>query len=197
MQNEMIPGDMRNVWQSQGPASPPPPLEEIRKKADKFRSQIGWRNFREYLVSALMMPYFGYFAWTSRSPTMQAGNGLMIAGLLYMVIQLHRRTTAVPAPVDLGWKTCVAFHRAELERQRDALGSVWKWYLGPMVPGLATISAAGCVTGFRHSTLAGMLAMFGASFVALALWWLGSLNQKAAAQIQKQIDSLDAVVRDA
>src|ERR1035438_5469512 len=65
-----------NMWQGQGIGSAPFTLEEIRRKSGKFRSQISRRNFREYLVSALLIPYFGYYVWTARSPMMQAGNGL-------------------------------------------------------------------------------------------------------------------------
>jgi hypothetical protein len=46
---------------------------------------------------------------------------------MYMVYQLHRKASSAGAPADLGWKSCAAFYRAELERQRDALRSVWKW----------------------------------------------------------------------
>ena len=190
MQNEMVPDDMRSNWQNLSPAPAPPPLEEVRKRAGKFRSQISRRNLREYVVSALLMPYFGYCAWTASSPVMQAGNELMIAGLLYMVYQLHRRAAA---PAEIVGQNCVVFHRAELARQRDALRSVWKWYLGPMLPGLATIAASGSLAGFRRSVPVGMLTLIFPVVVALAFWGVGRLNHKAAVEIQKQIDALDAM----
>jgi hypothetical protein len=121
---------------------------------------------------------------------MRAGNILMIGGLLYMAYQLHRRAAASDSPADLGWNTCLAFHRAELERQRDALASVWRWYLGPLMPGLAVLMGAGCIAGFRHSALAGMLSLMVVGVVALALRWMGRVNRKAAAGIQRQIDAL-------
>ena len=105
MQNEMIPDDIRNAWQSQGPTPALPSLDDLRRKADKFTGQIARRNFREYSVSALLVAYFGYCAWTSRAPMMQAGYGLTIAGLLYMVYQLHRRAGLEPTPAELGWKS--------------------------------------------------------------------------------------------
>lgn len=183
--------DICNLWQGQGPGAAPPTLEELRRKGERFRSQIAWRNVREYVVAALMIPYFGYFVWTSRVPLMRVGNGLMIAGLLYMALQLHRRAAAADAPAEMAWKTCLEFHRAQLERQRDALASVWKWYLGPLVPGLATILAFGCMAGFRRSVLAGMGSIVVGGLMALALWWLGWVNRKAAARIQRQIDALE------
>ena len=190
MQDETIPDDMRSVWQSQGSGTTPPPLEEIRGQAGKFRSEIAGRNFREYLVAGGLMLYFAYLAWTARMEMMRVGYVLMIAGLVDVVWQLHRRASAGPAPVDLGGKSCLAFYRAELERQRDALRAVWRWYLGPLAPGLAVIAAAGCLAGFRHSALAGCVATVFAGLAALVLWSLGRINQKAAAKLQRQIDGL-------
>ena len=61
----------------------------------------------------------------------------MIAGALTVMFELHRRGSARTAPADLGLSTCIDFHRKSLERQRDALRTVWIWYLLPFVPGLA------------------------------------------------------------
>jgi hypothetical protein len=189
----MLSDDICNVWQAQGSGPAPLTLEELRKRGDRFHSQIARRNLREYLVMALLIPYFGYFAWTSPLPLMRVGNGLMIAGLLYMTYQLHRRAAAADAPAEMAWNTCLAFHRAELERQRDALNSVWKWYLGPLVPGMATILAAGCIAAFPRSTVAGILVLVCGGAAAVGLWWMGRLNRRAAAGIQRQIDALDAL----
>jgi hypothetical protein len=195
MRNELVPDDMRSVWQGQRPGPAPPPLDEIRGKAGKLHARIFWRNCREYLAAALLVPYFGYRAWTAGAPLTRVGNGLMVAGLLYMAYQLHRKASAAPAPADLGGQNCVAFYRAEFERQRDALLGVWKWYLGPLVPGLATVMAAGSIAAFHRSTPIGMLSILPAGLVALLLWGLGRLNRKAAGQLQKQIDALDSLDR--
>lgn len=183
--------DICNVWQSQGRGPAPLTLEEIRGKRGEFRSLIARRNFREYLFSALLVPYFIRCAWITPLPLMRAGNLLTAAGLVYMAYQLHRRTAASDAPAEMARTTCLAFYRAELERQRDALSNVWQWYLGPLVPGLAVILAASCIAAFPRSVLAGMLALAVGGVVALALWGLGRVNQKAAARIQQQIDALD------
>jgi hypothetical protein len=37
------------------------------------------------------------------------------------------------------------------------LRDVWKWCLGPLAPGLATILTAGCIAGFHRSPLAGIV----------------------------------------
>jgi hypothetical protein len=111
----------------------------------------------------------------------------MVMGLFYMLYQLHRRTAPVEPEQDCG----TSLHRADLERQRDALQGIWKWYLGPLIPGLSTIVAAVCTTAFRRSSQAGAQAMVLAGLVALALWWLVRVNQKEAAAIGRQIQALD------
>jgi hypothetical protein len=192
MQND----DIRDLWQGQGSAAGPLTLDELRRKGGKFRSQIARRNFREYLVSALMVPYFGYCAWRAGWSLMSAGYGLVVAGLGYMCYQLHLRAAAADTPAEMAWQTCVAFHRAQLERQRDALSGVWKWYLVPLVPGLAVILAASGIGAFRRSVVAGMVTVVAAGVVALALWGVGRLNQKAAAGIERQIHALDALATE-
>lgn len=187
MQND----DIRNVWQAQGTGAAPFTLEELRKKGDRFRSRIAWRNRREYLGLVLVVGWFGYGAWAAPSLLMRVGDALVVAGALFVAFELHRRAAASTAPGELGLKSCVEFHRAQLVRQRDALRSVWKWYLGPVVPGLALIIANGCMAGFRHSALAGLLSFVPGGFVALVLWWVGRLNRKAADRIQRQIDALN------
>jgi len=187
--------DMRSVWQSQG-GDGALKLEELRKKAGKFRTTIARRNLREYVAMVLMVPYFGYFAWTSRLPLMRVGNGLILAGLVYIAYELHRRASASPAPAELGWENCLAFHRAQLERQRNALHGIWKWYIGPIVPGLATVCAAISLPMFRKSVSAGLLSLTWIAVPAVVLWMVARLNHDAAAKIQRQIDDLEGLSGD-
>jgi len=188
MQND----DIRNLWQSQGSGDAPLTLEELRKKGAKFRTTIARRNLREYVGIALMVTYFSYFAWTSRLPLMRVGNSLLAAALLYMAYQLHRRASASPAPEEMAWKSCVAFHRAQLERQRDALSGIWSWYLGPLIPGFATITIAIAIPLFHKSILAGLSSFLWIVFPAVVLWLVAKANRGAAAKIQRQIDELAA-----
>jgi hypothetical protein len=188
--------DIRNLWQAQGSADAPLTLEELRQKGEKFRTTIARRNLREYIGVALMVPYFSYFAWTSRLPLMRVGNGLLVAALLYMAYQLHRRASASSTPGELAWQSCLAFHRAQLERQRDALSGIWRWYLGPLIPGFATIAIAISIPLFHRSIGAGLLSFLWIAFPALVLWQVARCNRGAAAKIQRQIDELAAAERN-
>ncbi|HUB78818.1 MAG TPA: hypothetical protein VMB03_08490 [Bryobacteraceae bacterium] len=185
--------DMRDIWRSQGGANSPIGLEELRQKAGKFRSTIARRNLREYAAMILMVPYFSYFAWTSRLPLMRAGNGLIVAGLVFMGYELHRRASASPWPAGPDWESCLVFHRAQLERQRDALTGIWKWYIGPMAPGIATVCAAISLPMFRKSLHAGLLSLTWIAVPAVVLGMVARLNKNAAAKIQRQIDELESI----
>ena len=189
--------DMRNVWQAQGSETAPLTLEELRTKAARFNTRIAHRNLREYAIMALLVPYFCYFAWTARLPLMRVGNGLLAAALLYMAYQLHRRASASPAHGELAWQSCLAFHRAQLERQRDALSGIWSWYLGPLIPGFATITIAIAIPLFHRSIAAGLSSFLWIVLPAIGLWWIARINKRAAAKIQRQIDELEAAESNA
>ncbi|HEX3748331.1 MAG TPA: hypothetical protein VHW09_30590 [Bryobacteraceae bacterium] len=188
--------DMRSVWQSQGGEAAPMSLEELRRKRDRFRRNIFWRNVREYVAIAVMIPYFSYFAWTSRLLAMRVGNGLLAAGLLVVARQLHRRAAAAKVPGKMGWQSCAAFHRAQLERQRDALNGIWRWYLGPLLPGIATVWIALSIPAFRKSLRAGLLALAWVAIPSVVIWQVARRNDGAADNIQRQIDELDAPEHD-
>src|ERR1039457_1836068 len=94
------------------------------------------RNLTEYAASTFVVVFFASTMF--RYPElMRAGAALIITGVIYMVWQLHKRGSARTVPSDLAFNNCVAFHRIELERQRDLVSHVWSWYLGPMIPGMA------------------------------------------------------------
>ena len=170
-------------------------LDDIRRKAQKFDRTIRRRNGREYIAAAFVVAIFGYYIWHFHEWFLRIGSGLVIAGAVYMVWQLHRRGSAASEAADLGLTTGLAFYRKELERQHALLSSVWRWYLGPFVPGLAVITLGAAIANPAHSPYAWMFAGSYAVVVAIAFWLLARLNQRCADGLQGQIDELDAVER--
>jgi hypothetical protein len=195
MPNEPSSNDVRRLWHDQGEEPVKLSPDEIRSRAQGHRRRILRRNSTEYVAAAFVVAIFGYYIWHFHEWFLRIGSALVIAGAVYMVFQLHRRGSAASAPADLGLTTGLAFYRQELERQRALLDSVWRWYLGPFIPGLAVITLGAAITNPAHSPYAWVFAGSYAAVVALAFWLVARLNQRCAGRLQRQVDELDAVER--
>jgi hypothetical protein len=164
-------------------------VDEIRQRAGKFQRKIYWRNAREYVAALVVLAIFGFDFWHTSDALARVAFGLIIAGTLYVMWNLHERGASRSLPADLGLASGLDFYRLELERQRDLLRSVWSWYLGPMIPGLVVLMVA------RGRTNPSRLWPVGLSSALIALvfvsaWWL---NQRAARRLQGRIDELNAL----
>ena len=162
-------------------------IEELRAKAARFQRGIQWRNVREQVACGVVIIAFAAMAIRIPPTIPRISFGLIIAGALYIAWHLQVWGTARPLPSDMGRETCIDFHRRELERQRDLLRNVWKWYLGPLTPGLA-LFAIWCIViappnrrWFPESY---------AAFCAAFFWGIGWLNRRAARALDRQIDDL-------
>ena len=200
MTNESPSNDMKNLWQSQPTESPRIRPEELRRKMNKFERRIFWRNVREYAAGVLVIAIFGYYEFRFNTLLVRLGSGMIIAGTLYVMYQLHRRASTRPAPADLGSSTCIDFHRKSLERQRDAVRTVWSWYLLPFVPGLSVLfigsiaSQRAAHPGNLGQLVINILASQGIiPAVFFAVW---KLNRRAAERLQTQIDELNSLRED-
>jgi len=188
--NESPNPTMKELWQHQPVEGIPMSLEMIRKRAGKFEKKVLWRNIREYaggLIAAVLL------AWSlvkSHDVLFQVAFATLIGGLVYMAYQLHRRASARSMPVDLGAANSLQFHRGELERQRDFISHIWRWYLGPLVPGLVVFTLASALADPSAHRL-GKLALVDLVFAfSLVLVW--RLNVRAARCLQRSIDELYA-----
>lgn len=199
MNDNLSHSELGALWQSQPTEPPRMSPEDLRGRMRSFERRIFWRNLREYVAGAIVLIAFGYYEWLFPALLLRIGSTLTIAGTLYVMYQLHRRASARISPADAGMKSCLEYHRQELERQRDALRAVWSWYLLPFVPGMAVFLAGMMVNQWRAHpglllpTLAGfgLLALIMAA-VFFAVW---KLNQWSAKKLQVQIDELDALMR--
>lgn len=204
MTNESI-SNMCDLWQSQ-PGEPRRfSPEDLRSKASKFERTIARRNMREYVAAGVVIVVFAYYAWIFPALLLRIGCGLTIAGTLYMVYQLHRRASARTAPADLALLSCIEFQQRELERQRDALRSVWSWYLLPFIPGISVFLPGLFQFALRKAHADGrpfQAAHVVVSLAAIAIFtvavfvavWL--LNRWAAGKLQAQIDELTVLKQE-
>jgi len=190
MMNESPPNDhLKTVWQNQPSEGICMSVEEIRQRAGIFQNKVYWRNAREYVAGIVVVVFFGFYFWRMPDALTRVGNGLMIAGVLYLICHLHHHGSSRNLPADLGLASGIEFHRRELDRQRELLRSVWSWYLAPVIPGLVGLMLA------RARINPGRLLPIVLSSALIALlfifvWWL---NHQAARRLQSRIDELNAL----
>jgi len=190
---ESPPSDMKNVWQNQKTEGIQMSVDEIRRRAGKFHRKIFWRNAREYVAALAVTLFFGYEFWRAHDLLTHVGLALMIGGLVYMNWHLYKRGSSRSLPADLGLASNLEFHRRELERQRDLIGSVWSWYLGPVIPGWVVLTAAFARTNPGHSPHVGLSLTVLDTFGVLLFIFIWKLNQHGARRLQERIDELKAL----
>jgi hypothetical protein len=178
--------DLKDIWKSQDTEYAPMALDDIRAQAGKFHSRIRLRNFIELTAAVIVVATFGFYIWVFPDPLMRAGSVLIILGTLYVAWQLRRRAKSHDLPGSEG-ASWADYYRSELLRQRDALGSVWKWYLAPLVPGMALF-----IVGLARVMPQAALGRLAAFAVVCAVFFVavGLLNSWAARRLQKKIDAL-------
>jgi hypothetical protein len=180
--------ELHRLWRDQPAVTESFDPQELRRRSDRLRHTVGKRNVREYLAGAAASLAFAWFAVSAHDAVTQLGCLATIAGIAIALYQLHRRTaTAEPDPAQLG--TPVAVHyRAELCRQRDALRSVWLWYLAPMLPGPEIMLLGQHLNGRAAGGFHDLVALLLIPTLALLVLWL---NAYGASRIQRRIDELD------
>ena len=191
MPEEQHPDDVRTLWQCQNVENTPMTLEQIRETARGYRRKIRLRNAVEYVAIASTSVFFAWTIFLVPNAWMRVGAALYILGGWYVAYQLHRRAGAQTAPAGLALANCMEFYRGELVRQRDFLRAIWRWYLGPFIPGLAwLVVAAGAAHPGRLPRVWPFLAGC-ALLIAVGFSLIARMNRKAAGRLQKQIEELD------
>lgn len=183
------PGDAGDLWRSQTPEIQPVAID--RMLAWSFQSSIRGRNAMEYIATAVVVIAFGWLAATSSSWIIQAGYLLGSAAVAYAALQLHARASARSLP-PTGALTALAFHRAELVRQRDALRSVWGWYLAPSIPSFLVLSLGRLLEAPSDWPFIAI----SLGFAGLLLAGVLHLNLQGAAALQRDIEEIDALAGD-
>lgn len=182
--------DLKHLWQSQDVPKTEIDMQALSLKATSFQKTISRRNVREYVAALLVAPVFIWVAVASPAPLLtRVGSILLVAGLAVAVAHLRLRGhAAIEAPPVHGpTEQLVAWHRAELKRQRQVLLRVPRWYVGPVVPGLMLFFAGFAVARpERWLTNLGVCAVAGV-VIGAALW----ANRVGARKLERQIAELD------
>jgi hypothetical protein len=185
--------DVRVIWGAQTVEPNLVTVEQIRVNANKFQSAVQRRNRVEYAAAVLVVAGFGSYLWIFPTPLMRLGSLLIIAGTIFIVVWIHFRASTNPVPSQISFMDYISRYREELRRQQTALRTVWLWYLGPLVPGLALFTI-GMSRLLEHAPGSGhpmwpFLVVVVGVFVGV---WL--LNLWGARRLQRQIDELSSLL---
>ena len=162
-------------------------VEELRTKAAKFQRRIWRRNIREYVAALIVIGFSAVACWKTPEIVPRVAYALVMAGAIFYIWYLRRWGSASPVPANMGTAACVRFYRDELARQRDLVGSVWKW-ITPILPGVVLLAAynfAIASPGRRWQQI-GYVAAEAALFIVV-VW----LNMRAARRLDRRIAELD------
>lgn len=188
------PGDLRTLWQTMPTTPITLPVEQLRARATKFERKVHRRNRIEYIATAFVVVVFGWYAtWPlPATPLWPIANLMIMAGALVVVWNLHRLARANTPPPGADAASLIDFQRAEYVRQRNALKSVWLWYIGPVVPGLIVWFIAAGVGMPGLTPMRAIIGLGGTALVAaLVFGVIILLNLLGAARLQRMIDDLD------
>jgi membrane protein YdbS with pleckstrin-like domain len=183
---ERVDLDAQELWQSQGDGDAVISVDDIRSRARRLEQAVSIRNLLEYVAAAVVVAAFGIRMWWESSAVVRVSGVMVIAATLFVTYQLRRRGTATQLPAELGVKHAVDFHRGQLERQRDLVQDVWRWYLLPFMPGLVGLQIGLAVSGQAPvANVTVQIAVICVGFVAVH-----GLNRRAARRLQHRIDRL-------
>lgn len=185
---------IQTLWASQQIESFTICVEEIRVRASQLQTSVQRRNFGEYAVGGALIVVFTAAAFLAGSTLGKIGCALTAAGVAVVMWRLAVVARAASAHDVLVAESWVMFYRSELVRQRDALSSIWKWYLGPLVPGMVVYWLSIVLKpGADFSD--GVIAAAGLGVTAAVFAAVASANRRAAAVLQAEIDMLDQTNR--
>ena len=123
---------LRDLWASDQEEKFTMSITDLSARSDRFQSRSKRRNLIEYLAAALVVGVFGWMAFIIPVLSIKIGAVMIMMAAIYISWQLNR--VASLSAGDTAGDTLANIHRRELVRQRDALRSVWCWYLLPFVP---------------------------------------------------------------
>lgn len=182
---------IKKAWQESVTDAALPSLEMLRAGADRFYRNIRLRNRIEYGAAIFVVVAFAAIAFMAPSPFAKAGALLVMLGTLFVVWQLHRRASATLPPGAEAALPILVHQRREMVRQRDALASIWLWYLLPLLPGLLLMQLGPSLGSLTTPPRAAIIAVLINVAVFGGVWLL---NHLAARRLQRALDEIDALL---
>ena len=179
-------GTLQALWQSQPPREHAMSIEDVREHARRLERRVARRNRREYVAAVVVVIGYGLILWRIPIATARIGAGLIIAATIFVCYRIHVHGSAASFRTDWRMKSSLDFLRVQLERQRDLLHSVWRWYILPFAPGFLVLLIG---QALAQPASVPFVVAYGALASCLGVG-LHALNRRAAARIQRALDRL-------
>jgi hypothetical protein len=184
--------DPLDLWASQPVAPMRIAPEVLERRARGLERRVGRRNAIEYGAGGAVVLLFGAMGVRAPDTLYRIACAAIVLGVLVVMWSLHRRGAA--RWLDASAAPVRDHYRAELVRQRNALAAVWRWYLAPLIPGLALFFAAiwrsiAIIAGTAAANAAILPAALICVVVFAGIHWL---NRIAARRLNATIAALDA-----
>lgn len=187
---------VKELWQSQPTEGIRMSVDQIRVSAGMFQRKIHWRNVREYVTAIALVVFFSFEFGRAGDLLVRIGFGLLIAGISYLIWHMLSKGSWRPLPEDTALSSCIDFQRRQLEQQRDLLNSVWRWYIGPLIPGMAVLLFAFGRANPGHLKHPSLVVVPEAIFFVVVAVAIAKVNGRAASRLQRQIDELNEAGRE-
>ncbi len=178
--------DVRAVWQRTTDPRFDVSLDDVRKRAQRFRARIKRRNLREYVACVFVIAVFGFYAVHFPPLLMKIGAVCTCLAAVFVAMTLSRKGRAGTSDLS---GDCRSFHAEELRRQYDLLRTIWLWYLLPFVPGLVLFQIG--MTSFLPADR--QINGVAGDAICLAVFiFAGWLNHRAARKLKRELDQLQS-----
>jgi hypothetical protein len=190
--NEIPPRDPKTIWKEQKMTAQTLTPTQLENRHHRLEGRIRLRNRVEYIAggavfvgSLLLGGWFLLDGPNLVETVLGVGTLLLGIGALVACLQLRRRTGG-----DLrmdGAGTTLTYYRADLACQRDALRSIFGWYIAPFLPGFVLIYGSVFLDPKADTFWAAAPALVTVAFLA----WVLHINRKAADCIDEELRALD------
>ncbi len=185
--------DPKTLWKGQDMTPQTLTPNMLESRAAQLDNRIRNRNRFEYvagglvIVASLLLGGWLLLGGPAGQADLMVGGGFiaLALGALVSMIQLRRKTGGTTLPD--GAQSSVNSYRAELVRQRDALRSVFGWYIAPFLPGFLLIYGA----SFLDPSAVLWAVLIPAVATAAFLVWVVWANRRAAVCVDREIVALD------
>ena len=170
-----------------------PDLSDIKSRASRFQHVTSRRNLYEYIVSAFVFYTFGRTAFNTNNTLLMVASVMCMIAVVFVCFKLYGLANEYARNGLDRADNVLNFHRSMLVQQRDALVSVWRWYLAPFIPGAVLFIFA---SHFYHGSTAPLstsilFVFFKYLIVGAVFYGIHWLNTREAKKIDTEIAELD------